>query len=133
VTGGTNVEIYHGSHGRFETNAPVRTFVPHRIDGDPHILAAYTCTPLVKIPLYSLKPASKVTGTTIAELGGRNRPLDMVVYRKDGKEFILMNNSSRGVMKLPADKLDSFPAITDQTEIKGVPYESRGSSRESSS
>jgi len=127
------VEIYHGSHGRFETNAPVRTFVPHRIDGDPHILAAYTCTPLVKIPLYSLKPASKVTGTTIAELGDRNRPLDMVVYRKDGKEFILMNNSSRGVMKLPADKLDSFPAITDQTEIKGVPYESRGSSRESSS
>src|SRR5207248_3073376 len=23
------IEIYHGSHGRFETNAPVRTFVPY--------------------------------------------------------------------------------------------------------
>jgi hypothetical protein len=26
------IEIYHGSHGRFETNAPVRTFVPYEIN-----------------------------------------------------------------------------------------------------
>src|SRR5712692_6202637 len=25
---GTSIEIFHGSHGRFETNAPIRTFVP---------------------------------------------------------------------------------------------------------
>jgi hypothetical protein len=40
----------HGSHGRFETNAPVRTFVPYEINHEMNILAAYTCTPLVKIP-----------------------------------------------------------------------------------
>ena len=42
-------------------------------------------------------------GTTIAELGNRNRPLDMIVYKKDGKEFLLMSNNSRGVMKIPTD------------------------------
>ena len=34
-----------------------------------------------------------------------------------------MANSSRGVMKLPAEKLDSYPAITAHTEKQGVPYE----------
>jgi len=120
---GAGIEIYHGSHGRFETNAPVRTFVPYTVAGKPHILAAYTCTPLVTIPVSELKPGNKVKGKTIAELGNRNRPLDMIVYKKDGKEFILMANSSRGVMKLPAEKLDSYAAITAHTEKEGVPYE----------
>ena len=123
VDAGTSVEIFHGAHGRMETNAPVRTFVPYDISGKSHILAAYTCTPLVKFPVSDLKPGSKVLGTTIAELGNRNRPLDMVVYNKDGKRFILMNNSSRGVMKLPADGLDRYEGITKQTDITGVPYQ----------
>jgi hypothetical protein len=119
----TNVEIYHGNHGRFETNAPVRTFTSYTIDKKPHILAAYTCTPLVKFPVSDLQPGKKVMGTTIAELGNRNRPLDMVVYKKGGANFILMNNSSRGVMKLTGDGLEKYEAITTQTDIKGVPYE----------
>jgi len=117
------IEIWHGSHGRFETNAPVRTFVPYEINHQTSILAAYTCTPLVKIPVSELKPGSKVKGTTIAELGAGNRPLDMIVYAKDGKHFILMANSARGVMKLPADNLETFQPITKQTEATGVPYE----------
>ena len=120
---GASIEIFHGAHGRFETNAPVRTFVNYNIDNKPHILAAYTCTPLVRIPVSELKPGNKVKGTTIAELGNRNRPLDMIVYKKDGKDYFLMANSSRGVMKLPAEKLDSYTAITAQTEKQGVPYE----------
>lgn len=120
----TNVEIYHGSHGRFETNAPVRTFTSYQIAGKQHILAAYTCTPLVKIPVSDLKPGAKVMGTTIAELGNRNRPLDMLVYSKGKSNFILMNNSSRGVMKLPGDNLGSFEGITKPVPDKqGVPYE----------
>jgi hypothetical protein len=118
-----SIEIFHGAHGRFETNAPVRTFVPYTIANQPHIIAAYTCTPLVRIPVSELKAGNKVKGTTIAELGNRNRPLDMITYKKDGKEFILMANSSRGVMKLPAEKLDSYTPIVAQTEKQGVPYE----------
>ena len=123
VDKGASVEIFHGSHGRFETNAPVRTFVPYAIKAEPHILAAYTCTPLVKFPVSALKPGTKVLGTTIAELGNRNRPLDMIVYKKGGKDYILMNNSSRGVMKMSTEKIDTYQGITKQTEVTGLPYE----------
>ncbi len=119
----TGIEIYHGSHGRFETNAPIRTFVPYEINKQPSILAAYTCTPLVRIPVSELKSGNKVKGTTIAELGAGNRPIDMIVYQKGGKNFILMANNSRGVMKLTADNLDTYKPIVAHTEITGVPYE----------
>jgi hypothetical protein len=120
---GAGIEIWHGSHGRFETNAPVRTFVPYEINGEKALLAAYTCTPLVRIPVSELKPGNKVKGTTIAELGAGNKPLDMIVYSRDGKNYILMANSRRGVMKLTADHLESYKPITTHTEITGVPYE----------
>jgi hypothetical protein len=120
---GAGIEIWHGSHGRFETQAPVRTFVPYEINGQKAILAAYTCTPLVRIPVSELKAGNKVKGTTIAELGNRNKPIDMIVYAKGGKHYILMANSSRGVMKLTADNLESYQPITKQTEVTGVPYE----------
>jgi hypothetical protein len=104
---GASVEIWHGAHGAFETRSPVRTFATYTINKEPHLLAAYTCTPLVKFPLADLKPGATVKGTTIAELGNRNRPLDMIVYKKDGKDYILTANNSRGVMKISADKIDS--------------------------
>src|SRR3984957_852928 len=69
---GAGVKMYHGSHGRYETQSPVRTFVPYTIGNQEYILAAYTCTPLVKIPVSELKPGAKVEGTTIAELGAGN-------------------------------------------------------------
>src|SRR5262249_27289048 len=47
---GTGIQIFHGNHGKFETQAPIRTFASYTIAGQSHILAAYTCTPLVKIP-----------------------------------------------------------------------------------
>jgi len=47
---------------------------------------AYTCTPLVQFAIPDLKPGAKVKGKTIAELGNRNRPLDMIDYQKDGKD-----------------------------------------------
>ena len=47
---GTQLQIWHASHGRYETQAPVRTFVPYTLGGQQYVLAAYTCTPLVKIP-----------------------------------------------------------------------------------
>jgi hypothetical protein len=119
---GASIEIYHGSHGQFETNSPVRTFVPVTIKNQQYILAAYTCTPLVKIPVSELKAGAKVKGTTIAELGAGNRPLDMITYKKDGHDYILMANSARGVMKVDAAHLETYNAITAPTDITGVPY-----------
>ena len=124
VNKGAGIEIYHGSHGRFETYSPIRTFLPFQLAGEPYILAAYTCTPLVKIPIAALKPGHKVQGVTIAELGNRNRPLDMIAYSKGGQEYFLMANSSRGVMKLAAKGLEKFQAITSEVEdMEGMPYE----------
>lgn len=108
VDKGTSVEIWHGSHNRFETNSPIRTFLPYKVNGEQTILASYTCTPLVKVPVASLKSGSKVMGTTIAEFGAGNQPLDMFAYSKAGKNYILMSNTSRGVMKFSADGLEAF-------------------------
>ncbi|MGC3979759.1 MAG: hypothetical protein QM808_00685 [Steroidobacteraceae bacterium] len=120
---GSSIEMYHGSHGRYETNSPVRTFVQYKIGNQSNILAAYTCTPLVKIPVSQLKPGAKVEGTTIAEMGAQNRPLDMIVYNKGGTDYILMSNSARGVMKMSTQGIEKYNAITARTDIAGLPYE----------
>ena len=124
ATAGASIEIYHGAHGAFETRSPVRTFVPFVIEGKPHILAAYTCTPLVKFPLSALKPGEKVQGITVAELGNRNKPLDLIVYKKDGRSHLLLANSARGVMKVSTDNLDKQEPITTRIADKaGLNYE----------
>jgi hypothetical protein len=121
------IEIYHGAHGRFETKSPIRTFVTYRINNEPYMLAAYQCTPLVKLPVAELKAGVHVKGVTIAELGNRNRPLDMIVYQKDGKDYLLMTNSSRGVMKIPTAGAGSAESITEPVRggngLKGLGYE----------
>ena len=110
---GTSVEIYHGAHGRFETRSPVRTFVPFKIKQETHLVAAYTCTPLVKFSVSDLKNGQKVQGTTVAELGNRNRPLDMISYEKNGEPYLLIANSARGVMKVKTTRIGTIEAITD--------------------
>ncbi len=121
---GAAIEIYHGAHGRFETKSPVRTFVAYQINGEPYLLASYTCTPLVKVPVSSLKAGAHVKGTTIAELGNRNRPLDMIVYQQGGKDYLLMANSSRGVMKVNLDKAGTAEGITTHVDgTKGLGYD----------
>lgn len=123
---GATLQIWHSSHGRYETQSPVRTFVPYEIGGKSYVLAAYTCTPLVKIPSSLLKPGEKVKGVTIADLGAGNQPLDMVPYKKEGHDYILIANSSRGLVKLQADGIGAAAAIDSPTKVDGpagVPYD----------
>jgi hypothetical protein len=114
---GAGVQIYHGAHGKFETTAPIQTFMAYNISGQTHLLASYTCTPLVKIPVEEVKKGEKVKGTTVAELGNMNRPLDIIAYSKDGKDFALIANSSRGVMKVGLEGVDKIEPITPDTKI----------------
>ncbi len=122
---GATLQIWHSSHGRYETQSPIRTFVPYSISGQQYVLAAYTCTPLVKIPVSELKPGAQVKGAEIADLGAGNQPLDMVPYKKDGHDYILIANTSFGVVKLKADKIESYPTISEpqRTDVAGVPYD----------
>jgi hypothetical protein len=119
---GAGIKMYHGSHGRYETQSPIRTFVSYKIGNQEYLLAAYTCTPLVKIPVSELKAGAKVEGTTIAELGAGNRPLDLIAYRKGNHDYLLLANSARGVMKLDAANLEQYQPILAHTEVAGVPY-----------
>jgi hypothetical protein len=121
---GSNVEIYHGAHGRWETKSPIRVFAPYKIGGEDHILAAYTCTPLVKLPLASVKAGEKVKGVTVAELGNMNRPLSMIVYKKGGKDFVLLANHARGLMRIPLAGVDKIEGITEKVKGKaGLKYD----------
>jgi hypothetical protein len=124
VDRGTSVEIYHGAHGAFETRSPVRTFVPYKIGNEDHLLAAYTCTPLVQFALSELKPGAKIQGKTIAEFGAGNRPLDIIVYQKDGKDYLLLANSARGVMKVAAEQITGAAPITAKVaNTEGLAFE----------
>ena len=123
----STLEIYHGAHGRYETKSPIRAFVPYKLNGKPHILASYTCTPLVTIPEDKIEPGKHVKGRTIAELGAGNMPLDMIVVNKNGQDYILMANTTRNVMKIAIKDIENTKAnLSTRTKIRygseGVNY-----------
>jgi hypothetical protein len=117
----TSLEIFHVSHGRWETAAPIRTFVPY--DEGRGILASYTCTPVVHFPLADLVPGVKTIGRTVADLGAMNQPLDMISFRQHGDEYLLVANTSHGLLKIACRDIDAQPALTEPTEPVGVPRE----------
>ena len=121
------LEIWHAAHGKFETHSPVKTFTTANINGEAFIVASYTCTPLVLFPLNSLKPGQHVKGRTVAELGNRNTPLDIISMEKDGKSYILLANSSRALMKISYEKLAAFSddltePVPGNSETAGVDF-----------
>ncbi len=63
------MEIYHAGHNLIETRAPIRAMSFTSWGGRPYLVAAYTCTPLVTIPLDDLKDGAHIRGKTVAELG----------------------------------------------------------------
>jgi hypothetical protein len=116
-----NLEIFHVSHGKWETAAPIRTFVPY--EGGRSILASYTCTPVVHFPLSDLTPGTKTVGRTVAELGAMNQPLDMVSFVQGGEEHLLVANSSHGLIKIACRDIDAQAPLTEPKEPIGVPRE----------
>ncbi len=119
----TSLEIYHVSHGQDETHAPVQTFAPVEIDGKLNIVAAYTCTPLVSFVIDNLTDGEHVVGTTIAELGAGNRPLDIVPYERDGKQQILIANSRHPLMRMDVGDFADAKRLVNPSRERGVPFE----------
>ncbi len=76
----TGIEIYHAAHGQTETRAPIRAMSIVDLAGTPTVVAAYTCTPLVTIPVADLADGSNITGKTVAELGYGNTPLEVLNF-----------------------------------------------------
>ena len=117
----SSLEIFHVSHGKYETHSPIRTFVAYG-DG-AGVLAAYTCTPVVHFSLADLRAGEQAKGRTVAELGAMNSPIDMVSYQSGGDEYLLVSNLRHPLMKLRAADIDTQEGLTTPTEPVGVPRE----------
>lgn len=126
----TSVEIYHAGHNLIETRAPIRAMSFASWGGKPYLIAAYTCTPLVTIPLDDLKDGAHIRGKTVAELGYGNTPADMISYSRteQGKteDFLLLANFDRVSNIIPVSQLEatgSRPGIEKQVpfgQLAGV-------------
>ncbi|TDR32138.1 hypothetical protein [Hydromonas duriensis] len=96
----SSVEIFHGVHNQNETRAPIQTMTFVNIDNKDYVLAAYTCTPLVLIPVDELKNGAHVKGKTIGEMGYGNTPVDMIKFKSAGfdkkpYEGVILSNRNR--------------------------------------
>jgi hypothetical protein len=126
----TSIEIFHGGHNLVETRAPVRAMSFADIGGSTYLVAAYTCTPLVVIPLTDLKDGAHVRGKTVAELGYGNTPADMISYSvtRDGKknDLLMLINFNRVSNIIPVAELEAAkdrPGIETQVpfgQLAGV-------------
>ena len=107
----TSVEIYHTGHNLIETRAPIRAMSFATLGGKPYLVAAYTCTPIVIIPLEDLKDGAHIRGKTIGELGYGNTPADMISFSKteQGKteDFLLLVNFERGADVIPVSQVEA--------------------------
>ncbi len=101
----TTMEMYHPVHDEIETRAPIRSMRVVPIGGVPTLVAAFTCTPLVAIPLSDLKDGAHIVAKTIGELGWGSEPIDMVSFSSGGSEFVLIANSSRAADLIPLGEI----------------------------
>ena len=123
----TTVEMYHTSHDRYETASPIESFVAIDLGGKPSLVAGYGCSPIVTLTRADLAAGKHVRGKTVAELGGGNRPFDMIRYTNaKGKEYILVGNSNRTLTRLDPEQLAAAKAMTSSVkqawEPAGVGY-----------
>lgn len=103
------VEIWHPTHGEFETRAPIIRQLIREMQGRPYLFAVYGCTPLVRFDLNALKDGAHVRGDTIGELGYGSNPLDMLIYTDpfDHKDYLLVTIDVRSASRIEATELAS--------------------------
>ena len=125
----SSIEIYHAIHTQNETRAPIRTMAIEEIDGVPTLIASYTCTPLVTIPLSEIREGNDIKGNTIAELGYGNTPIDMITYmaqEQDGsfdKKLLVTNRHRSGSLISMKDVAEAMQGdgLAGQVGFSGAP------------
>ncbi len=110
----SSIEMYHAVHNQLETRAPVRAMAIATLNGEPSLVAAYTCTPLVTIPLKALTDGAHIIAKTIAELGWGSEPVDMVSFDAGQGPVILLANSHK------AADLMSVASIAEASALPGL-------------
>ena len=130
----SHIEIYHTVHNQTETRAPVRAMDVIKLGGKDTVLAAYTCTPLVTIPVSELKDGAHIKGKTVAELGYGNTPLDVIHFtapneKHQSEEYVLVIHKERSadlirvadLEKANARKGISKPEMWGKAGVKSRP------------
>jgi hypothetical protein len=124
----SKVRIFHLAHDQFETRAPIRSMVAKNLGGTDYLIASYTCSPVVLIPIEDLKDGASVTGRTIGDIGN-GQPIDMVVYKNmmaEGKEYMFMTNNSRMPQVFPLDGLAEAKVYTLENTKQGFKLDAQG-------
>jgi hypothetical protein len=114
----SNIEMYHIVHDSYETRAPIRSMSVQTIDGKDHLVAAYTCSPLVLIPLEELQDGQKVKAKTVGDMGN-GQPIDMVPFKMKGEAMLFVTNNSRSPMVIPLKGLNGAKAVTKDDFKRG--------------
>ncbi|MFG6489251.1 hypothetical protein ACG04R_21385 [Roseateles sp. BYS78W] len=109
-----SIEMYHPVHNQLETRAPIRKMVIANLNGEPTLVAAFTCSPLVTIPLKDLKDGAHIAAKTIAEFGWGSAPVGMVSFDAGQGPMVLLTHSHKS-----AD-LMSVADIADASTKPGV-------------
>ena len=115
----SSIEMYHAVHNQLETRAPIRTQAIMELNGVDTVLAGYTCTPVVTIPIDSLRDGELVSGKTIAEIGYGNSPIDVLPFEivsypeGEGSEpivekLVLITNTHRGAALFKVSDIEEF-------------------------
>jgi hypothetical protein len=107
----SNIEMYHIVHDNYESRAPIRSMAVKSIDGKDQLVAAYTCSPLVLIPLEELQDSQKVKAKTVGDMGN-GQPIDMVPFKMKGEEMLFVTNNSRSPMVIPVKGLNGAKGVT---------------------
>ena len=121
----SSVEIYHAAHNQNETRAPIRAMTLVELGGVLTSVAAYTCTPLVTIPVGALSDGAHVTGKTIAELRYGNTPLDVISFaaadfQGEVSQYVLVVNREMDADLISLD--DLAEAASNPGLSEPVPY-----------
>ncbi|WP_276391451.1 hypothetical protein [Eudoraea chungangensis] len=114
----SNIEMYHIAHDEYETRAPIRSMLVKNIDGVDQMVAAYTCSPVVLIPLTELKDGAKVKANTIGDMGN-GQPIDMVSFNMMGNEMLFVTNNSRMPQVIPLGGLNKAKVVNEKDFERG--------------
>ena len=114
----TAVEMYHITHDQYESRAPIRAMSVQQVDGKPQLVAAYTCSPIVLVPLDELTDGAKISASTIMDMGN-GQPLDMIPFQMGDQSMLFVTNNSRSPQVIPVDGLSGAKAVTHEDFERG--------------
>jgi len=115
----SETEIYHTSHKRWETKAPLVAMAGFSAGGRDYVMGSTACTPVVRIGVDDVSDKKKVQTETIVELGSRNAPVSMMVYTQKNQPTLLVTNNKEGAYKVAAPILIEKTRLNEQAVNRG--------------